>query len=54
VAIIDFKPDAPMGPPGEFRFTAEKIRSELAQAGFRKVEKHDFLPYQQFVVFRKQ
>ncbi len=51
LAIIDFKPDSPMGPPAEFRFTAGEIRSELSQAGYRQVEKHDFLPWQYFLVF---
>lgn len=54
VAIIDFKPEATMGPPKEFRFTAEKIREELAQAGFRQVEQFDFLPQQHFLIFSKR
>jgi hypothetical protein len=43
-----------MGPPREFRFTAEKIRTELAKAGFHQVEKLDFLPQQQFLIFAKR
>ena len=33
VAIIDFKPDSPEGPPKEFRFPAEEFRKEMAAAG---------------------
>jgi len=54
VAIIDFKPEATMGPPKEFRFTTEKIREELTQAGFRQVEQLDFLPEQHFLIFSKR
>jgi len=54
VAVIDFKPDASMGPPKDFRLTAKKIRTELAQAGFQQVEKFDFLPQQQFLIFAKR
>ena len=54
VAIVDFKPESTMGPPKEFHFTAEKIREELRQAGFRQIEKLDFLPEQQFLIFSKQ
>jgi ubiquinone/menaquinone biosynthesis C-methylase UbiE len=53
LAIIDFKPDASMGPPKEFRFPAGKIRAELAQAGYRQVETLDFLPQQQFLIFSR-
>ena len=53
VAIIDFKPDATMGPPKEFRFTSEKIVAELKEAGFKQSEKHDFLPQQHFLIFKK-
>jgi ubiquinone/menaquinone biosynthesis C-methylase UbiE len=54
VAIVDFKPESTMGPPKEFHFTAEKIREELRQAGFRQIEKLDFLPEQQFLIFSKR
>ncbi|OFW23184.1 MAG: hypothetical protein A3H97_12005 [Acidobacteria bacterium RIFCSPLOWO2_02_FULL_65_29] len=51
LAIIDFKKDAPEGPPVEFRFTAEEIAAELGSAGFRLVTQHVFLPRQMFLVF---
>jgi len=51
VAIIDFKPDSPEGPPKEFRFPPEKFKSEMAAAGYKLAAKYDFLPRQQFFVF---
>lgn len=51
VAIIDFKPDSPEGPPKEFRFPPEKFKSEMSDAGYRLVAQHDFLPRQQFLIF---
>ena len=51
VAIIDFKPDAPEGPPKEFRFPPEKFKSEMAAAGYKLAAQYDFLPRQQFFVF---
>lgn len=51
VAIIDFKPDSPEGPPKEFRFPPEQLRKEMSAAGYRLAASHDFLPRQQFLVF---
>ena len=51
VAIIDFKPDSPEGPPREFRFPVEKFNSEMSNAGYRLAAQHDFLPRQQFLIF---
>lgn len=52
VAIVDFRKDAPEGPPVEFRFTAEEIEYEMRQAGFHLDAKHDYLPRQHFLIFR--
>lgn len=52
LAIIDFRKDAPSGPPAEFRFTPEQISAELGEAGFALVGQHDFLPRQMFLVYR--
>lgn len=52
LAIIDFRTDAPSGPPAEFRFTPDQISSELAQAGFSLVKQHDFLPRQMFLIYQ--
>jgi len=51
LAIIDFRKDAPEGPPPEFRFAPEQITQELQDAGFRLVARHDFLPRQHFLVY---
>ena len=52
LAIIDFKPDSPEGPPMEFRFSPEKFKAELAKAGYVLDQQLDFLPRQQFLIFR--
>ncbi|MGE0460299.1 MAG: class I SAM-dependent methyltransferase [Vicinamibacterales bacterium] len=52
LAIVDFRKDAPSGPPVEFRFTAEEISAELADAGYALAASHEFLPRQLFLVYR--
>jgi cyclopropane fatty-acyl-phospholipid synthase-like methyltransferase len=51
VAIIDFKPDSPEGPPKEFRFTPEQVKSEMSKAGYMLTAQNDFLPWQHFLIF---
>lgn len=51
VAIIDFRPDSPTGPPAEHRIAPERVRAEMEQAGYRLLEEHGFLPNQYFLVF---
>jgi SAM-dependent methyltransferase len=51
LAIIDFRKDAPAGPPVEFRFTQEQISAELGEAGFALSTQHDFLPRQLFLIY---
>jgi len=51
VAIIDFKPDSPQGPPKEFRFPVEKFKAEMSKAGYRLSAQHEFLPRQNFLIF---
>lgn len=51
VAIVDFRKDAPDGPPRDFRFEADEIVAEMKQAGYSLETRHDFLPRQHFLVF---
>lgn len=51
IAIIDFRMDSPAGPPKSARLAPQKIRDELAGAGFTLREEHAFLPQQHFLVF---
>jgi ubiquinone/menaquinone biosynthesis C-methylase UbiE len=52
LTIIDFRKDAPTGPPPEFRFTEAQITSELMQVGYRLRESYTFLPRQLFLVYQ--
>lgn len=52
VAVIDFRLDSPQGPPKAARIAPEQVVKEMAAAGFAVAERHEFLPYQYFVVFR--
>lgn len=52
IAIVDFRKDAPEGPPVEFRFTVEQIEAEMKEAGYSLDRKHDFLPRQHYLIFR--
>ena len=51
VAIIDFRADAPSGPPKSERIAPSRVKSELANAGYAFAKEHTFLPYQFFLVF---
>jgi predicted methyltransferase len=52
VAVIDFRLDSPNGPPKEARIAPERVKRELADAGYALAGEHGFLPYQYFLVFR--
>lgn len=52
LAILDFRMDSPVGPPKSGRIEAERVKAELARAGYELAEDHGFLPYQYFLVFR--
>jgi len=51
VAIVDFKPESPIGPPRRHRIPPETVRAEMERAGYRLSEEHGFLPNQYFLVF---
>ena len=52
IAIVDFRKEAPDGPPAHFRFTPQQIQDEMKQAGYELQSSHDFLPRQHFLIFR--
>ncbi len=51
LAVVDFKPDSPEGPPIASRISAEKVTEELKTAGYSLVAAYSFLPRQYFLVF---
>ena len=51
VAIVDFRVDAPNGPPRSARIPPDTVKQELARAGYALAAEHDFLPDQYFLVF---
>ena len=52
IAIIDFRMDAPDGPPKSARLAPGRVKTELHAAGYALLEEHAFLPNQYFLVFR--
>jgi predicted methyltransferase len=54
IVVIDFfKQNPPPGIAAEGRITEDSITKEMAAAGFRKIQRFDFLPFQFFVVFAR-
>ena len=51
LAVIDFREDAPAGPPKKERISPARVTAELARAGYAPVKEHAFLPNQYFLVF---
>jgi len=51
LAVIDFRLDSPEGPPRAARIAPERVKAELAKAGYALSEEHAFLPHQYFLVF---
>jgi len=51
LAIIDFRLDAPEGPPTAARIAPERVKAELKSAGYTLAREHAFLPNQYFLVF---
>ena len=52
LVILDFRMDSPVGPPKSGRMEPQRVKTELARAGFELREEHAFLPYQYFLVFQ--
>lgn len=51
IAIIDYKLDAPDGPPQQMRIGQEDIVAEMKAAGYALSRSHAILPHQNFLVF---
>lgn len=51
VAVIDFRLDSPSGPPKAARVAPERVKAELAKAGYVLAAEHGFLPRQYFLLF---
>jgi ubiquinone/menaquinone biosynthesis C-methylase UbiE len=56
LAIIDWDPakQSPFGPPIEVKVPENTVIKELERSGFELIEKHNFMPYHYFLVFRKK
>jgi len=54
VAIIDFRLDAPEGPPKAARIAPERVIGELNGAGYVLASQHRFLPNQYFLIFTSE
>lgn len=52
VAIIDYTPESPQGPPKSTRIAAGRVVAEMKEAGYALAQEHRFLPNQYFLVFR--
>jgi SAM-dependent methyltransferase len=51
LAVIDFRLDAPSGPPKSERIPPAQVKAELGRAGYALAKEHEFLPNQFFLVF---
>jgi SAM-dependent methyltransferase len=49
VAVVDYRPESRRGPP--HKLAPEKVKEEMAAAGYELEASHDFLPEQYFLVF---
>ena len=52
LAVIDFRMDAPEGPPRSARIAPDRVKAELKRAGYALAKEHTFLPNQYFLVFQ--
>jgi len=52
IAVIDFRLDAPYGPPREARVGPEATVAEMSAAGYVVAAEHAFLPRQYFQIFK--
>ena len=54
--IIDWDPvkESPFGPPIDMRVSKSTVIKDVERIGFELIEKHRFMPYHYFLVFRKK
>ena len=52
IAVIDFRMDAPTGPPKNARIAPDRVKTEMKNAGYVLDTEHSFLPNQYFLVFK--
>ncbi len=52
VAVIDFRMEAPSGPPKSARIAPDRVKAEMNDAGYALGEEHAFLPNQYFLIFK--
>lgn len=53
LAIIDWKKDAPFGPPPEIRVSSKTVQAQMTKAGIGNIVEHHDLPYNFFLVGQK-
>ncbi len=51
IAIVDYRIDSKRGPP--HKLAPDHVEREMREAGYTLVARHDFLPEQYFLVFRR-
>ena len=52
IAVIDFRLDAPTGPPKNARIAPDRVKTEMKNAGYAIDAEHAFLPNQYFLIFK--
>ena len=52
IAVIDFRMDAPTGPPKNARIAPDRVKTEMKNAGYVIDAEHAFLPNQYFLIFK--
>ena len=51
IAVVDYKKNAPDGPPKRMKISREQMIEQFRKAGYDMVREYKFLPYQYFVKF---
>lgn len=55
VAIVDYRATkTPVGPPLEMRVPQGRVAEELSEGGFGLLSQSDILPYQYFLIFKRE